>query len=231
MKPKIRTEKYGKYSIPFLLSIAFSLAFSYLSAASGSYQETDEPKDWNFGGDRTSYKPGLDNHVAQHGQNSATIESVAENPSDFCTLMQNIAVKNFSGKRVKMTGFIKAQGTNVKGSMWIRVDDIGNKIFADFDNMMDRPVTGNTDWTKCEIVFDVPEKCLLFFGFIFTGSGKIWVDNVSFEVVGNTIEKTARSLDEPFPDEYLNQLKGYEQDIPEKPPVNLDFEEIAVANH
>jgi hypothetical protein len=145
--------------------------------------------------------------------------------------MQSIVMKNLSGKRVKMTGFIKSQGTNVTGSMWMRVDDIGNKIFADFDNMMDRPVTGNSDWTKCEIVFDVPEKCVLFFGFIFTGSGKIWVDNVSLEVVSNTMEKTARSLDEPFPEEYLSQLKGYEQNIPEKLPINLDFEEIEVSDH
>jgi hypothetical protein len=33
-------------------------------------------------------------------------------------------------------------------------------------------------------------------------------------------------LDQPFPEEYLNQLKEYPEGLPEKPPVNLDFEEI-----
>lgn len=185
----------------------------------------ETPKGWMFGADRTSYKTGLDTTISQHGHNSATIESIVENPADFCTLMQVSVIKEFSGKRIKMTGYIKSQGANVTGSMWIRVDDFGNKIIADFDNMMDRPVTGDSDWTKCEIIFDVPEKCSLSFGFIFQGTGKIWVDNVSFEIVSNEVNKTANKLDQPFPDEYLNQLKEHPEDLPEKPPVNLDFEE------
>jgi hypothetical protein len=135
-------------------------------------------------------------------------------------------IKNLCGKRVKLTGFIKTQGINDTASMWIRVDDFGNNIFADFDNMLDRPVVGNKDWTKCEIVFDIPEKSLVFFGFIFKGTGKIWVDNVSFEIVNNTVGKTAHNLNQPFPQEYQNQFKDYMKDIPEKPPVNIDFEEF-----
>jgi len=206
-----------------LRSVLILCAITLINFAFDQPDET--PKGWTFGADRANFKAGLDNKVSQHGQNSAAIESVVENPPDFCTLMQSSVIKDFSGKRVKMTGFIKSQGINVTGSMWIRVDDFGNKIFADFDNMMDRPVTGDKDWTKCEIVFDVTEKCVLFFGFIFQGTGKIWVDNVSFEIVSNTASKTAKSLDQPFPEEYLNRLKEYPEGFLEKPSVNLDFEE------
>ncbi len=202
------------------------LTLSFVTLMIFGFTLIDEtPKGWTFGADRTSYRAGLDTIISEHGQTSATIESIVENPADFCTLMQSSVIKEFSGKRVKMTGFIKSQGTNATGSMWVRVDDFGNKIFADFDNMMDRPVKGDMDWTKCEIIFDVPEKCVLFFGFIFLGTGKIWVDNVTFEIVSNTESKTANSLDQPFSEEYLNQLKEYPEGIPEKPQVNLDFEE------
>jgi hypothetical protein len=227
MKTIIEKERIGIWIVSALPSIAFVLAFALLPAGSATSQENNKPpKGWFFGSDRTNYKFGLDTTISQHGKNSATLESIVENPAEFCTMMQNMAVKNFSGKRVKMTGYIKSQGTDVIGSMWMRIDDIGNKVTADFDNMMDRPVTGNSDWTKCEIVFDVPERCMIAFGFILSGSGKIWVDNVSFEIVSSTTPKTANNLNQPFPEEYLNQLKEIPQEIPENPPVNLDFEEV-----
>jgi hypothetical protein len=109
--------------------------------------------------------------------------------------------------------------------MWIRVNDFGNQISADFDNLMDRPVTGNSDWQKCEIVFDVPEKAVVALGFILEGTGKIWVDNVSLEIVPDSVNKTAQFLDQPFPEQYIEQLKQHPQEFPEKPAESLDFEE------
>jgi hypothetical protein len=208
--------------------IILCLAFANLSTVTVNGQENSEIKGWMFGADRRDYKAGLDDRISQHGKYSATIESIVGRPANFCTLLQNMLVKDLSGKRVKMTGFIKSQGSDT-ATMWIRVDDFGNKVTADFDNMMDRPVAGTKDWTKCEIVFDVPEKCVIFFGFIFKGSGKAWMDNVSFEVVGKEVNKTAYSLDQPFPQKYLDQLKDYPEGFPEKPPVNLDFEETIAA--
>jgi hypothetical protein len=211
------------YIIFLLASISCTIAGerSYDNA-----QVTEPPNGWFFGGDPASFKVGVDSNISQHGKICATLESIVENPPQFCTLMQSFVVKNLGGQRVKMTGYIKSQGEDVSGSMWIRVDDTGNKIFADFDNMMDRPVAGNSDWTKCEIIFDVAEKCMVSYGFILTGKGKIWVDNVSFETVSSDIIKTAQSLNEPFPDDYIEQLKKNPGDLPEKPPVNLDFEDI-----
>ena len=167
--------------IPFIL-VAFTGINSESSPGLGIQQQSGA-KGWWFGGKIEDFKPGTDSTLFQHGRKCATLESVHDNPADFCTLMQTIMVKEYAGKRVRMTGYIKSQGSDVKGAMWIRVDDFGNKISADFDNMMDRPVTGNSDWQKCEIVFDVPEKAVVALGFILQGTGKIWVDNVSLEVV------------------------------------------------
>jgi hypothetical protein len=225
MNTKTKSERRIEYkTVFFLLFLIINLIFTNSSAASGSSQENIIPEGWNFGADRTSFKAGADYKVAQHGESCATIESIVDNPANFCTIMQNMIAKDLGGKRIKMTGFIKSQGISDIGTMWVRVDDYSNNITADFDNMMDRPVTGNSDWTRCEIIFDVPEKCGIYFGFIFKGSGKIWVDNVSFEPVDNSVPKTAQNINQPLPEEYINQLKNYSGELPEKPPVNLDFE-------
>jgi hypothetical protein len=113
--------------------------------------------------------------------------------------------------------------------MWLRVDDFDKKVSADFDNMSDRAITGTNDWTKCEIIFDVPEsRNMLFFGFILNGPGKIWVDNVSFKIVDNSVGKTANNIDQPMSPEMLGSLKGfldkYPAILPEKPAANLNFE-------
>jgi hypothetical protein len=201
------------------------LVFGNLTSLSVSAQANKRPAGWFFGGDPASFKAGQDSKIVQNGLRSATIESLVQTPPNFSTLMQTMVVKDFTGQRIKMTGYIRSEGTDVAGSMWIRVDDLGNKKVADFDNMMDRPVTGNSSWTKCEIIFDVPENCMINFGFIFQGNGKIWVDNVTFEKVDKSVEKTATDLDQPFPSEYLEKANSFAKGLPEMPPANLDFEE------
>jgi hypothetical protein len=85
---------------------------------------------------------------------------------------------------------------------------------------MDRPIIGTKLWTKCVIVFDVPESpCVINYGLILDGDGKAWIDNISFEIVSNSTFNTAYYLNEPFSDAY--QIP---ENLPEEP-VNLDFEE------
>ncbi len=78
--------------------------------------------------------------------------------------------------------------------------------------MQDRPIKGTTGWTKYEIVLDVPAKAsILAFGALLSGTGEIWFDNVTFEVVGDAVKSTG-SINGSTPD--------YIQDVP----TNLDFE-------
>jgi hypothetical protein len=194
-------------------------------ANSKSLQQSLKPYGWFLSGSNPDeYKAGIDTLVSQHDRQSATVESIVENPSGFCTLMQTCIKKDFIGKRIKMTAYIKSLNTT-SAAMWARVDDYDKKLTADFDNMMDRPISGTTDWTKYEIVFDASSKCSIFYGFILKGNGKIWVDNVSLEIVDSTTTKTAHDLNAPFPEEYRTQLGKLPEELPEKYPVNLDFED------
>ena len=60
-------------------------------------------------------------------------------------------------------------------------DDALRNGFA--DNMDDRPVrTGN--WTRCEIVGEINDDArFINFGVMSIGGGRVWVDDVSFEVI------------------------------------------------
>ena len=172
------------------------------------------PVGWFKAGNRyDNYKISTDNQNAQQGQNSGFIESVVDITTGFGTLMQYCSEKNFKGERVKMTGYIQSIGSDTTlTTMWIRVDD--------FDNMMDRPIIGTKSWTKCAIVFDVPESpCVINYGLILVGDGKAWIDHVSFEIVNSSIFKTAYYLNEPFHDGYQIPQNLLEE------PANLDFEE------
>jgi hypothetical protein len=77
--------------------------------------------------------------------------------------------------------------------------------------MQDRPIKGNSDWTKCEIILDVPAgSSTLNFGALISGTGKIWFDNISFVIVSTLTNEIPKDLkDMPVPDK----------------PANLDFEE------
>src|SRR4030095_6622009 len=60
-----------------------------------------------------------------------------------------------------------------------------------FDNMDNRPVKGTTDWTKYELVLDVPEATtMILYGFFVYEKGKAWADDLRFEVVGKDVPST-----------------------------------------
>jgi len=68
--------------------------------------------------------------------------------------------------------------------MWLRIDSKEQGKSLGFDNMQDRPIKGSNDWTKCEIILDVPkESATLNFGILLDGTGKVWFDDISFETV------------------------------------------------
>jgi hypothetical protein len=177
------------------------------------FTTTDETiKGWFKAGSLPeSYKTGLDKAIFQKGQKSVFMESLDKNIEGFVTIMQTCNAKSYLGTRIKMTGFIKSENVADWAGMWLRVDSKTAMESLSFDNMQDRPIKGTTDWTKCEITLDVPEESgTINFGVLMSGTGKIWFDNISFEILDNAIPKVSKdSIALP---------------VPEKP-VNLDFEE------
>lgn len=175
----------------------------------------DLPKGWTSGGtDLKEYEMGVDKGAGQNGKNAATIKSITKKPKDFGTMFQDCLPDKFVGKRVRMTALLKTKNVSDWAGLWFRIDGQNERDCLGFDNMKDgkkdRAIKGTTDWTKYEIVLDVPTKSTnLAFGALLVGTGQIWFNNFNFEVVDSTVPTTGSEEDELMTN---------------KEPVNLDFE-------
>ena len=171
----------------------------------------DLPKGWGKAGSKPkSYDMGIDKGAGQDGKNAATIKSIDKRIDGFGTLMQNCLPDKYLGKRVRMSGYVKSKDVDEKAGLWLRVDQANSQKPLSFDNMLDRPIKGTSEWKKYEIVLDVPLNATnLAYGALLVGTGQIWFDNLNFEIVDNTTPAT-----KDIKDNYM----------PNREPVNLDFE-------
>lgn len=168
----------------------------------------DDIKGWFLAGSNPeSYEIGT---VKDTERNSTVAFLKSKKAVDgFGTIMQSFNPTTYLGKRVRLSGYIKSKDLKSWAGMWFRIDGAEKKILA-FDNMQKRPITGNTEWKKYEIVLDAPENSTGFaFGVLQAGPGQVWLDDLKFEVVDKTVPLTNILENGP-------ETSG---------PQNLDFEE------
>ena len=152
------------------------------------------PESWFVtGSNPKSYKMGTDSSIAKSGNYSAIIKSIDNKIAGFGTLMQQCSPDKFLGKRVRLSGYMKSENVNEWAGLWFRVDV--DTVAVSFDNMHDgkknKSISGTKAWEKFEIVLDVPlNSTRLAYGALLVGTGQIWFDNLTFEVVDKTVETT-----------------------------------------
>jgi serine/threonine-protein kinase len=154
------------------------------------------PMFWFGGGD--GYAIRVDENGAHSGKGAARLEwAQREKPGDedWCTLTQCVGVDLWKWNRVRLSGYLKTLNADGAG-LWMRVDE-GEKHTLRFDNMLDRPVKGTTEWRRYEVVLDVPRTATrVCFGVVLVGGGTVWADDLSFEVVSGRVPETG-SGEEP----------------------------------
>jgi hypothetical protein len=98
---------------------------------------------------------------------------------------------------------VEAGAPEDRAQLWLSVDRPNGKP-GFFDNMDDRPVRP-PNWTACEIVAEIDRDAqFLDFGVRAIGRGRVWVDDVSFEVVPEEQITAARSaIRRQYPPEAL----------------------------
>ncbi|AIQ44778.1 transcriptional regulator [Paenibacillus sp. FSL R7-0273] len=168
-------------------------------------------KGWFLSGTHPfNYAMELDRKTFHKGKASGLLKSVTvEGLDEFATMMQQFKADKHLGKRIKLSGFLKTAGVSGFSGFWMRIDNNLGDI-VQFDNMSNRPVTGDSEWNHYAIVLDVPDNsAVVSFGVILSGRGRVWVDELRFEEVDDSIAVT--NLD-------------YSQDLLDEP-VNLSFEE------
>jgi hypothetical protein len=95
------------------------------------------------------FEIGLDSDEKHSGTRSAYIKSVVSKPTEFGELSQTFVTNNYFGKRIKMSAWVKSRLTSGTTQLWIRVDgEWTTDKPGCFDNMEDRPITGDTNWSQ-----------------------------------------------------------------------------------
>jgi hypothetical protein len=77
-------------------------------------------------------------------------------------------------KKIRYSGWIKTEGITrgFAGLWWRAADEAG--LLA-FDNMQDRGIKGDTDWTEYALELDIPEQVVnIIFGAILPGDVRAW---------------------------------------------------------
>lgn len=163
-------------------------------------------KGWQLSGSHPfNYQMGIDRETFHKGKASGFLKSVTvvQAEGEFATMMQQFKADQYLGKRLKLSGFIRTKAVSGFSGFWMRIDDALHDILQ-FDNMSDRPITGDTEWNHYSIVLDVPDNsAVIAFGVLLSGSGQVWIDGLQFEEVDTKVPTTnidfsCDLLDEPM---------------------------------
>ena len=200
------------------------LTMAGLLVAATSPAEPDPslaPTEWGVtGSGSTDYTLGSDAAHTLSGRTCATlVANDHADPSRYGALVQLASAKSFAGRRVELSGYIASDEAPAGASLWLRADDAQGVPVA-FDNSIARGIRGTEDWTYQAIVIDVPPTAVaLFYGAVLNGRGTLYVDDLQFRIVDETVAVTAK----PVTAAYRGSTTArYPQFLPE--PRNLDFE-------
>ncbi len=99
------------------------------------------------------------------------------------------------GKIVRFSAWVKTQDVlNGHAGLWWNVYG-PNGVLASA-NMIDRGVSGTTDWTQCVIELPVPaESTYIHYGFYIVGNGSAWFDSTAIELNGIPFDASSFDLD------------------------------------
>jgi len=144
----------------------------------------------------------LDHELIHGGRASLHIlpKSAVGSGEDQLTAIQNVKADRYRGKRVRLSGYVRA-AENASGVLWLRVDDAEGHAFDIANNMSSEQakanvVRGSGEWRRVEQVVDVPPEAYgLAFGVYCGGPGQVWGDDLALEIVDQAVPVTAFGQD------------------------------------
>jgi hypothetical protein len=223
----MNTRRLGLSAIPLgRLAMACVVAATWGGAYGDASTETPPPH-WFISGEASAllsqeYSGSIDHANSYEGSGSGLLKSTSTE-AHHGTLMQVASAEAYRGKSVKMTAFLRSNEVAQRAGLWIRADDIDGSTVAFRNCFSPRAprsfVEGSTAWKEVEISIDIPDSAVaLSYGVQMKGTGAVWIDNVSIEIVGPYVPTNAEPT---FP-------AVHPRPDPQKlssTPLNLNFEE------
>lgn len=145
--------------------------------------ESDRMMEWSMCGKNPLDFYGGDTHESPPDASPARfIESLESAPEKWATYMNKVKASRLRGRRVRLSSWARTERVDVWAVIWMRVDNKTSTIA--FDNMNNRKVVGDSDWTRLEIVRDVTESAQsVSFGIMMRGGGRMVAGDLRFEEV------------------------------------------------
>src|SRR5262245_7774323 len=101
-----------------LLLVALLLLGNRAGAVDGQL-----PQGWRAAGsDPGDYDMVLDTSVRHGGKASGLIKSKADDAKGFATMMQMFRADEYRGKRLRLSGYVKADQIDQWAGLWMRID-------------------------------------------------------------------------------------------------------------
>lgn len=127
----------------------------------------------------------------------AFVLAPANVPNATGNLMQSFSAAAYAGKVVRLRAWLRLESFFVapalglrlpsgedRGQLWLTVER-ANRRKGFSENTDDRPVRSPM-WTRTEIVGEIDKDAqFINFGILSIGGGRVWVDDVSFDVMSN----------------------------------------------
>ena len=144
---------------------------------------------------RDDYEIMLDTATGYQDETSLLIQTDKAIPENvFGAASRELTnINQYKGHRIQLSGYIKTESVTDWAGLWLQVMGVGRGNSLAFDNMFDRAPTGTTDWQRFSLVLDVPDDVgisAIYYGFLLGGSGKAWVDDIQFDIVGEDVPVT-----------------------------------------
>jgi erythromycin esterase-like protein len=110
--------------------------------------------------------------------------------SGWTTATGTFPVNDAKGKKLTFSSWIRTEGVTGFAGAWWRCDTPAG--VNGFNNMEDKRIGGTTEWSRHEFTIDVPEDTKnINFGFILSGDGAAWFDDVEILLDGVKYENPA----------------------------------------
>ncbi len=156
--------------------------------------ESTLPRGWFERWNKPGYKLSIDSNVKTGGKFSVSIESDTGRKENSFGCIAHWNQINFKGKKVVLKGKMKLENVaNGSAGLLLRLDD-KNDNTVQFDNMLQRKISGTIDWQEYTVELPLPEEARnIYYAVIINGTGKVWADDFTLEVDGidiNNVEVT-----------------------------------------
>jgi hypothetical protein len=135
---------------------------------------------------------------------SLILQSSGGPTNGFGTVMTDVDPTPYLGKRLELSGTVRAEGIMGWAGLWMRVDgsesewdqlwmhlDGSQPTPLAFDNMHDRPLIGTLAASTYDVVLDVdPSASNIAYGVLLADQGEVTVSNLALKLVSNSVNTT-----------------------------------------